>query len=70
MIDIIFDLSIIAFCGSTVWFMCSVAKVIEDIRKSIASLKDEQRDIRELYYQQSEKIRELKDKINKEKKDE
>ncbi len=63
MFDIMFDLSIVAFCGSTVWFMCTIAKMSEDIRKSIASLKDEQRDI-------SEKIRELKDKINKEKKDE
>ena len=70
MIDIMFDLSIVAFCGSTVWFMLTIAKMSEDIRKSIASLKDEQRDIRALYYQQSEKIRELKDKINKEKKDE
>ena len=69
MFDIMFDLSIVAFCGSTVWFMCTIAKMSEDIRKSIASLKDEQRDIRELYYQQSEKIRELKDKIKKEKKD-
>ena len=36
----------------------------EHIRNDIASVKEEQRDIRELYYRQSEKIRELKDKIN------